>query len=699
MKLVNRKLNIIILLVLLGFLAIYIGPMNGFRHGHYYEEYDVSQIADEDWYDQISLENGDYEMEFSPVKDYLNGFSIILYNQPEDNEGLLELSVFDENEEIIDIINVDLSKPHDGKWYKSYTKTQFKKGKIYKLKISAGECKYYPSLQRVNDDYLPDETVSGDILISYAYGQPTFSFQERIMIEIVVLAIGLLLLGFMSGGKKRILSLSAVILILTVLLSWNYMHNSMDNANTMYNDFQMDSEALVTDLIYAEQDEEYYRNKWEFGYGLGNYTRLNGGYITDDNWIEGYSRNEPVVIVPSNSYTKEVAVVGNIISFSNGDDITITGIDNDGSNIRIHLGYSTNLIPLKFGNLDDIVFLDTNHNALHKGVLGAYFAQYGLQGKLFRHIARYMEEDKIINNLHFICCFLTAFVFVLITIIIAFKYNRIMAGCFFVTFWLSPWVICFARNLYWVEFTWFIPMLIGLFCIWKVNNRKCRIISYIAAFLSICVKSLCGYEYISVVMMGLISFLLVETIVAIIQKNKDKTTLYIRTILLLGLLALAGFMTAIIIHAELKGSGDIIEGIKLIKEGDMLRRTIGADLNEYDPVYWPSFNASIWETYSMYFKFGTQIITGITGNLFPLLCIAPLCIFGIDYKNKRLNPMLPAMYIVFFLTSISWSCLAKGHSYIHTHMNYVLWYFGFVQICFYTIVEKVVSLFKKNELS
>ena len=71
----NRKTGIILLITISMLLALYLGPMDGFRHGHFYEEYDISLIAEADKHDQISLEN-EFEMEFSPKKDYLNGFSL-----------------------------------------------------------------------------------------------------------------------------------------------------------------------------------------------------------------------------------------------------------------------------------------------------------------------------------------------------------------------------------------------------------------------------------------------------------------------------------------------------------------------------------------------------------------------------------------------------------------------------------------------
>ena len=45
------------------------------------------------------------------------------------------------------------------------------------------------------------------------------------------------------------------------------------------------------------------------------------------------------------------------------------------------------------------------------------------------------------------------------------------------------------------------------------------------------------------------------------------------------------------------------------------------------------------------------------------------------------------MFLVFLATTLSWIILGKSHSYIHTHINFVLWYFGFVQICLYEIIQ------------
>ena len=52
------------------------------------------------------------------------------------------------------------------------------------------------------------------------------------------------------------------------------------------------------------------------------------------------------------------------------------------------------------------------------------------------------------------------------------------------------------------------------------------------------------------------------------------------------------------------------------------------------------------------------------------------------------------LLVFFFIVPTSWFVLAKGHSYIHTQLNYVLWYFGFVQALFYVTLNTMIIFFQ-----
>lgn len=322
-----------------------------------------------------------------------------------------------------------------------------------------------------------------------------------------------------------------------------------------------------------------------------------------------------------------------------------------------------------------------------------YQSQYGLQGRIFVFLSHFVG----VETLHLVCAFFFAVTGMIIVCLIAQKYNRLLAATFYLTFLLSPWITDFARNLYWVEFTWFLPMAVGLFCAWKIDSVRYRYLCYAAAFLSLLVKSLCGYEYVSTVMMGLIQFLVVDILIALTRKERGKATVLFRSILGIGIAAVAGFAIALVIHAYYRGSGSIIHGIVNIYKQDVLRRTLGGNPFNYREGNIASLDCSIWDAVCGYFKFETQIITGIDGNLFPLLCTVPLVVFYCDAREKKLDLQNVFLYFITFLGPLSWFALAKAHSVAHMGMNYVLWYFGFVQICIYILVKKILDVVHRKE--
>ena len=324
-----------------------------------------------------------------------------------------------------------------------------------------------------------------------------------------------------------------------------------------------------------------------------------------------------------------------------------------------------------------------------------YLSQVGLQGYIFSFLYNNLSFSTEI--LYIINCTLMAIVVMAICILLGKKYNKLMSIVFYIVFLLSPWICAFARNLYWVEFTWFLPMLIGLYCAINLNNRRKRVLCYILTYVFILIKCLCGYEYISTIMLGSVQFLLADLAINLMANKPKQVKQTFLTIFFIGILSMAGFMTAICIHAVLKGDGDIAIGIKNIYEQDVLRRTFGGSMNDFGYGYLDSFNASIYETLRIYFHFDTEIITGLSGNLFPLLCIIPIFLFISEYKKEKNNIELIVIYSVCFITSVSWFVLAKAHSYIHTHMNYVLWYFGYIQVCIYVICQKIYTVISNKE--
>lgn len=694
----NNIVFVVLSLLLLAFLVL-IGPMNAFQHGYYANEVDVTTILKDDLAGTYDLTNSEYTTTFIPAKKHMTGVEVYIAKQ-DSTQGSLILTIEDDNGKVIERSEVEVYNVKSETWYKFYTKAKYKIGGQYTLHISASGVNGNITLQKATIPYMSEENQSGEVLLSFAYKKATFSVGERALICMLIFSFWLILLARkLKNSNSCTLKIIGICGVLVTFLSWNYFFNSIDKSNTSFDYFQADSETLNTGIIYAEKDVNYFSDEKVNQYGLARYSTITGEYygwastfITDDNWDNGYSKEEAAILLSNNPYTAKVAVVGNKLQFQNGDILEISEVSKENGNLKIK--FEDGKISLeKNGSLKFATFLDNDGNALPKGSLNSYVSQYGLQGKIFRLAFRVLHNVELVVRLsQLMVSLFLAITIVLLSALIKKKYNMLMASCFFVVFWLSPWVVNFARNLYWVEFTWFIPMVIGLFCSIHIESKKVRIISYFLTFIAILIKCLCGYEYISTIMMGLITFLLADFLQSLISKNKEKTILIFRTTFIIGTFAIIGFLSAVCMHAQLRGDGNILEGLVTIFKNDVLRRTSGADLNVFASNLWDSINASKWEVLCNYFHFNTEIIVGIPGKLFQVLCFIPLGIFMYDYSKNAMNLKNVSLYVITFLTSISWIVLAKSHSYIHTHISFVLWYFGFVQICIYIICDKFLRI-------
>ncbi len=314
-----------------------------------------------------------------------------------------------------------------------------------------------------------------------------------------------------------------------------------------------------------------------------------------------------------------------------------------------------------------------------------YLSQVGLQGYIFSFL--YNNLNFSTEVLYIINCTLMAIVVMAICILLGKKYNKLMSIVFYIVFLLSPWICAFARNLYWVEFTWFIPMLLGL--ILSINQKKRKIIVPLM-FLAVFAKCLCGYEYISTIMMSSIAFLIADWFT---KKESRKETF--KSIFLVTIACVLAFIAALTIHASIRGNGNIGEGLKEIYEKEVSERTYTTNYENLDKLEVKAAQSNPKDVVQRYFKWKTEIIRFIPGNTFLALIITSIVVLVVNLIRKKEGTKKDlVLFIYFILSTISWFILAKAHSYVHTHMNFVLWYFGFVQMIFYIIIDFVVDILK-----
>ena len=139
-----------------------------------------------------------------------------------------------------------------------------------------------------------------------------------------------------------------------------------------------------------------------------------------------------------------------------------------------------------------------------------------------------------------------------------------------------------------------------------------------------------------------------------------------------------GFVIAITLHSGIRGE-DIFSGFESIFNEDILRRT------------WPvnsDNDGNLIGTILRYFSIGwlhDNLFVGINGILFfPIIFFLTLY-FVLKNNNDFLK------FMTFLSLPFSWFILAKNHSFIHYHINTILWYFGFIQFCLFIIFKKIIE--------
>lgn len=313
--------------------------------------------------------------------------------------------------------------------------------------------------------------------------------------------------------------------------------------------------------------------------------------------------------------------------------------------------------------------------------INPYISQYGIQGSFYS--ALYNQLHLSLDTLHK----LTAALLVLAITFLTFLYRRIFppwfAVAFFISMILSPWIVVFGRNLYWCAFLWFTPAVFAAYFV-LARTRIGKWLSLIGVYLAFTLKCLAGYEYISTIILFAAAPLAYQFIVHI--KSREKWH-YACGFLIICLLGVAGFTTALLMHAGIRGD-TLIEGLRSIYELDVKRRTYAdpstfADMTGYR--LQDSFTASVWDVLHIYLSgWFTDVIKFLASWSFLPLFIGSLLVctgaFFLKSKNKW---VYAGLFIAFVPATFSWLVLAKAHSYVHPHLNFVLWYFGGVATMIY----------------
>lgn len=294
---------------------------------------------------------------------------------------------------------------------------------------------------------------------------------------------------------------------------------------------------------------------------------------------------------------------------------------------------------------------------------GEYTSQYGLQGHVFGVLYRVLHTTsrQVLEAFNSI---LNGFLFALLVAWAKQHYGRHEAIVLAISVAASTWLIAVSRNLYWVSWTWFLPMLVnGALLLRNTSTQQRWPLVYLATGVTIWIKSLCGYEYITTIVVMACIPLLMYCI-----ERSEPLVLLLRRLALAGMTSVFGFGVALLMHASARAP-NLLDGLRLI-QSDAIRRTSGLSGD-------PSVALSRKDILVRYvFEWDKPATAFLNIPMWVILLFAALSAAALFLRRKidRKGCALATAYLFSLLGPLSWFVLAKQHSINHTHLNYMLWY-------------------------
>ncbi|AET89905.1 hypothetical protein BYI23_A020670 [Burkholderia sp. YI23] len=380
--------------------------------------------------------------------------------------------------------------------------------------------------------------------------------------------------------------------------------------------------------------------------------------LTDANWNRGVSRQFPGFLVENTFWNIKKFMPGQRIRVPGGLMETIQELSVNNQFIAVHLD----------GPKIDID--RTTASAPSAGDLRPYTPyekQLGGPGFIFGFLHRVFNN----NDVNFYRAFnigLLSLCFAIFCSFVTAEFGAFVALSLGVVFITSPWLINIAGNLYWMSWTWYAPTALTLWFASHPRGKNLRGWSnaaiYAAYFGLIAFKSASGYEYLPTI---LITSIL--PIIYVYVRDGIAPREVSRCILKFGVTGIAAFVSILMMHAYLR-SGSIVLGLQEIAT-DVTRRTYAFG----DDVQGALGNgASLIVVIRMYFGQLLQpIIIGVTAPFFTTLSALIAASMILSQIGGKKEKAIALSFFASVFAPISWFVTAKGHSFVHPHINGVLW--------------------------
>ena len=346
-----------------------------------------------------------------------------------------------------------------------------------------------------------------------------------------------------------------------------------------------------------------------------------------------------------------------------------------------------------------------------------YMSQPGGQGIIFSILDRFIPFSPQIKlwSFYVLTALLSA---IAVTAIIGWFYEEfggwvaIFVLCSAV---LSQWLTVFGKNLWWSLWAFYLPMIVVMYFLkrHRVPANRHFIRFGILIFIAVSIKCFInGYEYITTTLVMMITPCVYY---AVLDKWNRHQCVKWTLVCLLGS-SVAIFFSLIMLCFQIGAAKDgFMDGVAHVI-WSFGKRTYG-EAQDYPAVYTASLEAGtigVVITYmnGIFFDLNNYLshTNSFVSNFLLKICYAYLIVLFLVMsallflRSKKMMTSRRQHYIALIWTTwfsilapLSWYVIFKAHSFIHTHMSFLLWQMPFTFFGFAVFGSFVIERTKKTE--
>jgi hypothetical protein len=497
---------------------------------------------------------------------------------------------------------------------------------------------------------------------------------------------------------------TATFIISILVFQLNILRTTSDFQFKTYRD---GSEALVLGKIVADKNDIatphsnlgfLEKDVNQKGPGvLSVYERFNNPQglstlnVSDQYWTHGFSNNQSAFVLPvANTnvigYMPDELKPGEKIELLHGDVREVTATDRQGNFLNV--SYSGPRIDGSASEWPNTI-KPTQPPTL---LFDPYPQQFGIQGLALSLVHKSFPVFNSVFSLQLIMSAALALTLIALSMQLSRSISPLFGMIFLITMIGSPWIVAFARNLYWASFLWFLPAVFAAAIFNYIGHAQKRTFFYAMYFIAIMLKCLAGYEYItSVVLLSLLPFM----IAPFKATQKKQVVDSIKHLICIGITSLLAFISALIVHAANR-AGSITQGLMQTFSQDALKYSSVVEVNGFNRI---GPDTPLLQTLKEYiFDWSTPVLFWVTMPGF-FVCLIAVSIGALLFQysiNDKLRFRDTALLFAASLSPLSWFILMQRHAAIHINLDYVLWYFGFLPAVLFVIIRSgkiVISIF------